>query len=171
MARFERGGGGGRDRRDSKPRFSRDGGQGKSSFGGRSGGRSSGRSGGGRFSDRRDRGSRHGSRNRRDFEMTSVTCASCGEQCEVPFKPTSNKPVYCSGCFKKDKGGSNGGGCNCGVTTQDLDVINEKLNKIMKALHIEKKEKKPKKSKKKKDTVEDEDDSIENVVDNVEDSE
>ncbi len=148
MARFERGRGrkGGRD---SSPRFSRDGGRGKKGFGDRprDGGRSGGR-GGGRFS---DRGSRHGSRNRRDFSMTEVTCASCGDQCEVPFKPTSNKPVYCDGCYKKDKNNSSGG-CNCNITTQDLDIINEKLNKIMKALHIEKK---PKKSKKKKDAVED----------------
>ena len=73
-----------------------------------------------------DRGSR--SRPRRDIEMTKVTCSACGDKCEVPFKPTSSKPVYCSDCFSnKDKSSSN----------RDLDIINEKLDKIMEALEIE----------------------------------
>lgn len=81
------------------------------------------------------RGSR-GRSNRRDFEKTQVTCSTCGKECEVPFKPTSSKPVYCSDCFgKKDKGGS--GRNPNGPSSRDLDLINEKLNKIMKALNIE----------------------------------
>ena len=126
-----------RDRRDS-PR----GGSDRGGFQGRdrprrdSGRRDSGRSfGGGRDFDRpRDRGfsrdrprrdSRRG--DRRDVVKTKVTCSECGCQCEVPFKPTSSKPVYCDDCFaKKDKKGSN-----------DLNLINEKLDKIMVALKIE----------------------------------
>ncbi len=66
---------------------------------------------------------------RRDVEMTKVTCSSCGVKCEVPFKPTSAKPVYCDDCFaKKD---------NSKPSKQDFDKINEKLDKIMKALKIE----------------------------------
>ncbi|MBW2963609.1 hypothetical protein KY306_02435 [Candidatus Woesearchaeota archaeon] len=83
---------------------------------------------------RRDSGreSKRFSRNRRDFQMTEVICSSCGARCEVPFKPTSNKPVYCDDCFaKKGKGSSNK------TPERDLDIINEKLNKIMKALKIE----------------------------------
>jgi CxxC-x17-CxxC domain-containing protein len=80
------------------------------------------------------RDSKRNSRGRRDFEMTKVTCASCGNGCEVPFKPTSNRPVYCSDCFgSKNKGNSP----NSGMSERDLDIINEKLNKIMKALDIE----------------------------------
>jgi len=78
-----------------------------------------------------DRGSKRNSRNRRDFEMTSVICSSCGVDCEVPFKPTSNKPVFCSECFEKKEKGSSGD-----YSERDLDVIHEKLNKIMKALKI-----------------------------------
>ena len=34
---------------------------------------------------------------------TTVTCADCGDQCTVPFVPRSDKPVYCSDCFRKYK--------------------------------------------------------------------
>ena len=34
-------------------------------------------------------------------EMFPVVCAECGKNTEVPFKPTSDKPVYCSDCYKK----------------------------------------------------------------------
>jgi len=32
-------------------------------------------------------------------EMHKATCAECGVTCEVPFRPTGGKPVYCSSCF------------------------------------------------------------------------
>ena len=32
-------------------------------------------------------------------EMTKVTCSTCKVRCEVPFKPTSSKPIYCDDCF------------------------------------------------------------------------
>ena len=32
-------------------------------------------------------------------EMFPATCSSCGQATEVPFRPTSGKPVYCSSCF------------------------------------------------------------------------
>ena len=32
-------------------------------------------------------------------EFFAATCADCGNQAKVPFKPTSGKPVYCSDCF------------------------------------------------------------------------
>lgn len=35
--------------------------------------------------------------------MHSATCAECGNSCEVPFKPTGDRPVYCSNCFKSKK--------------------------------------------------------------------
>ena len=87
-----------------------------------------------RFSDRgprRDSRDRRDGRDKRDVEMTKVTCSSCNSECEVPFKPTSSKPVYCSDCFsRKDRAGSNN------RSSKDLDIVIEKLNKIMKALDI-----------------------------------
>lgn len=37
-------------------------------------------------------------------EMYSATCANCGKQCEVPFRPTGSKPVLCRDCFKNNRG-------------------------------------------------------------------
>ncbi|MBR5437730.1 MAG: zinc-ribbon domain containing protein [Clostridia bacterium] len=36
-------------------------------------------------------------------EMFIVTCASCGGEAKVPFKPTEGREVYCSECFAKMK--------------------------------------------------------------------
>ena len=61
---------------------------GAGSYGGGGGG------GGGGYGDR-DRGPR---------EMFSATCSSCGKDAQVPFRPTSGKPVYCSDCFRSQRG-------------------------------------------------------------------
>ncbi|MGD0765040.1 MAG: zinc-ribbon domain containing protein [Dehalococcoidia bacterium] len=34
-------------------------------------------------------------------EMTTVVCASCGNQTTVPFVPRLDRPVYCNACFEK----------------------------------------------------------------------
>lgn len=31
--------------------------------------------------------------------MYKAICAQCGNECDVPFKPTGIKPVYCDACF------------------------------------------------------------------------
>jgi CxxC-x17-CxxC domain-containing protein len=41
--------------------------------------------------------------------MFKTVCSNCGKDCEVPFRPTSGKPVYCSDCFEK-MGGRNSDG-------------------------------------------------------------
>ena len=54
-----------------------------------------------------DRGHKGGFRKdfwSRDFwprEMHKATCSECGQECEVPFKPTEGKPVYCKECYRK----------------------------------------------------------------------
>jgi CxxC-x17-CxxC domain-containing protein len=82
------------------------GGGGGSSYssGGGGGGRgaySGGRGGGGgrSFGGGGDRGPR---------QMFPATCASCGQQTEVPFKPSGSRPVYCRDCFQAQRsaGGS-----------------------------------------------------------------
>ena len=40
----------------------------------------------------------------RPREMHKVICAECKKECEVPFKPSSDRPVYCRDCFAKRKG-------------------------------------------------------------------
>ncbi|MCZ2809201.1 MAG: DNA-directed RNA polymerase [Candidatus Bathyarchaeota archaeon] len=34
-------------------------------------------------------------------EMHKAVCAECGKECEVPFKPSGSRPVYCRECFAK----------------------------------------------------------------------
>ena len=36
-------------------------------------------------------------------EMHKATCADCKQECEVPFKPREDRPVYCRACFQKRK--------------------------------------------------------------------
>ena len=76
-----------------------DGGGGYSSGGYSSGGYSSGAGsyggGGG--------GSSYGGE-RAPREMFAATCSSCGKEAQVPFRPTSGKPVFCSDCFRSQRG-------------------------------------------------------------------
>jgi CxxC-x17-CxxC domain-containing protein len=61
------------------------------SFGGKSfgGGHSSGRSG-------------FGHRDRDDKpQMFKAVCDDCGAPCEVPFRPSGTRPVFCRPCFEK----------------------------------------------------------------------
>jgi CxxC-x17-CxxC domain-containing protein len=51
----------------------------------------------------RERGDREGEFSQRGFK---AICAECGQACEVPFKPTGDRPVYCRNCFSKREGGS-----------------------------------------------------------------
>jgi len=36
-------------------------------------------------------------------QMYDAVCASCGSACQVPFRPSQDRPVYCSDCFSKQK--------------------------------------------------------------------
>jgi CxxC-x17-CxxC domain-containing protein len=35
--------------------------------------------------------------------MHKVTCGDCGNECQIPFKPKYDRPVYCKECFKNHK--------------------------------------------------------------------
>ncbi len=34
-------------------------------------------------------------------EMHDAVCAQCGKETQVPFRPSGDRPVYCSDCFSK----------------------------------------------------------------------
>ncbi len=36
-------------------------------------------------------------------ELFTTTCAACGGEAKIPFKPTDGKEYYCSECFAKKK--------------------------------------------------------------------
>ncbi len=61
------------------------------------GNRSGGSSYGGGYSNGNGGGGGYGTRGPR--EMFTATCSNCGKEAQVPFRPTSGKPVYCSDCF------------------------------------------------------------------------
>jgi len=46
--------------------------------------------------------------NDRPREMHKATCADCGKECEVPFKPTEGRAVLCSDCFRAKKSSQEG---------------------------------------------------------------
>ena len=96
-----------------------------------------GSTGGGRDRGGRDRGGRDdrgGRRDRReDRQMHKATCAECGSKCEVPFRPTGDKPVLCSECF-----GGGGSGrpdpskpYKSSQSSEKHDEILTKLDKIL----------------------------------------
>ena len=70
-----------------------------------------------------------------------ATCSKCGKACQVPFKPTSTKPVYCSDCFRQSgnardspRGMPQGGMPSSGVSQEQIKQIHAKLDKILNIL-------------------------------------
>ena len=94
---------------------------------------------------RNDRGNRGGGGGRRfggdrgPREMHKAVCDNCGRDCEVPFKPSGDKPIYCSDCFRDMGGGENrrndsrGGRHSSGAGvdyTRQFSELNKKLDTI-----------------------------------------
>lgn len=67
--------------------------------GNRGGGFRGGNGGGGRPSFGGNRGG-----NRREVTMHKAVCDECHKSCEVPFRPSSDKPIYCNECFSGKRG-------------------------------------------------------------------
>lgn len=45
----------------------------------------------------------HGNRDGGRLELFPAICSECKKNCEVPFRPTGEKPVYCRECFGKQR--------------------------------------------------------------------
>jgi CxxC-x17-CxxC domain-containing protein len=95
MSNFHQGGGGRGGKSGGFKKFGGGGGFGGKSEGGFGGGR--GGFGGGR--DRNERREFGGGFQKREVTMHAATCGECGNACEVPFKPSNDKPVFCDNCF------------------------------------------------------------------------
>lgn len=67
--------------------------------GNRGGGFRGGNGGGGRPSFGGNRGG-----DRREVTMHKAVCDECHKSCEVPFRPSSDKPIYCNECFGDKRG-------------------------------------------------------------------
>jgi CxxC-x17-CxxC domain-containing protein len=113
---------------------------------------------------RRDssRGGFGGNRDRGQITMHQTVCAQCGKPCEVPFVPTSGRPVYCNDCFggKRETGNNRGrdrfpqknydnykvpmrpdfrgdaGKGNDYELKKQLEMLNSKMDRLIKAAEI-----------------------------------
>jgi len=118
----------------------------------------SGGRGGKKFGGSRDRNRGFGGgKDRGRPEMHKVICDDCGNDCEVPFRPTGDKPVFCNDCFRnkrnndsrnyRDRGNrssqsrfddkqsyQNDGHKNTNNYKTEFEDINAKLDKILGAL-------------------------------------
>jgi len=98
-------------------------------------GRPSGRRFEGDFAGRGGFEDRRGERSeRRPMAMYDVVCAKCGKDCQVPFKPTTDKPVFCNDCFKSEGGGRSERGASSGITAEQFKQLNAKVDKILQIL-------------------------------------
>lgn len=88
--------------------------------------------------------------------LYKATCDECNQSCEVPFKPSGNRPVLCSDCFsgRSNAGPKRFGGeqetrryhpedkqAHTSVNTNEIykaqfEQLNNKLDKILKILEL-----------------------------------
>lgn len=52
----------------------------------------------------------------REMPLHKATCSECHKSCEVPFRPTGDKPVFCRDCFAQKRG-------------EDTGIRNERSNR------------------------------------------
>jgi len=65
--------------------------------------------------------------------LFKAVCDECGESCEVPFRPTGDKLVYCRDCFGKD--GASSTHKHSEPNKDQLTAIHTKLDAIIKILN------------------------------------
>ena len=74
-------------------------------------------------------------RNYNERQMFTSKCDECGKNCKLPFKPTFNKPTYCSDCFEKiDKSRKSGSKEVSSNISKQLEDINLKLDILINKL-------------------------------------
>lgn len=88
-----------------------------------------------------DRRGNSGGGGRRDFggrpTMHKAVCNKCGKDCEVPFQPRGDKPVYCKDCFNRPQK-SDSYSAPQPQFKEQFDSINAKLDKILASLPVKK---------------------------------
>ena len=76
-------------------------------------------------------------------EMHKAVCSECGKDCEVPFRPSGDKPIFCSDCFEGKERPSRRSAGGPGFGTRDntnkqlleqVNSVNTKLDRILKVL-------------------------------------
>jgi len=87
----------------------------------------------------------------RPADLFQATCSTCHKDCMLPFRPNTDKPVYCSDCFSKKNSDSSDGRAGKfqrpertvrpdRPSTQDLElkairaqlkVVEDRLNRVL----------------------------------------
>lgn len=68
---------------------------------------------------------------RGDRQMFKATCSDCGSSCEVPFRPIAGKAIRCRNCFGHEDSGK-----GSGISQDQFNSLNAKLDAILKALGV-----------------------------------
>lgn len=108
--------------------------------------------GGNRSFGRRDFGNSSYGHSEGPREMFKAVCGKCGKDCEVPFRPSGNRPVFCSQCFENSRGeGDSRNFSDRGPSrptyqprpvesrpqnNEQMDVLNRKLDRIIDMLTV-----------------------------------
>lgn len=79
-----------------------------------------------------------------DRQMHDAICSGCGKSCQVPFRPSHGKEVFCNDCFGKVKGDESfvrndsrsefpraTGGQNIDAVVRQLQVVASKLDQLI----------------------------------------
>lgn len=93
---------------------------------------------------RPDRGERFDSGRGRG-QMYDAICSQCGKNCQIPFQPTGQRPVYCKECFGGSKSQASGprrdfessqkvSDTRIDDLKRQLDSVHSKLDKIVQLL-------------------------------------
>ncbi len=90
-----------------------------------------------------------------DRQMFDATCSGCGKSCQVPFRPSEDKEVFCNNCFGKTKGDDFRGGFdsrapravtggqNIDAVVRQLQVVASKLDQLIVIMNTTAKASKP----------------------------
>jgi CxxC-x17-CxxC domain-containing protein len=73
-----------------------------------------------------------------------AVCSNCGKKCQVPFRPSASRPVYCNDCFgaphdapKDKKDFSSAEGRTTAELTRQIAAMNNKIDLMLKILQGE----------------------------------
>lgn len=76
---------------------------------------------------------------RREKILYKAICADCHKDCEIPFKPTGERPVYCKECFSKRKAGNPVKANDRNEQVPGLPKVTGPLNSLQRQVSVTKK--------------------------------
>jgi len=87
------------------------------------------------------RTTRPAGRDREEMQKFDAVCSKCGKACQVPFRPSNTRPVYCKDCFgaprealASKKNAPATGGKSIADLTRQIAAMNIKIDTVLKLL-------------------------------------